>query len=52
MYNIAKVGKPMPTTGYWSATHVLSLHGYSKQDPHALFDMVGDSLVDPLNPEL
>ena len=52
MYNIAKVEKPMPTTGYWSASHVLSLHGYSNQDPHILFDMVGDSLVDPLNPEL
>jgi hypothetical protein len=51
LYQITKKGDPMPITGYWSASHILSLKGYSKEDAHKMFDMVGRNLEDPLKPE-
>ena len=52
LYQITKKNDPKPTTGYWSASHVLKQKGYSKEDAHKMFDMVGRNLEDPLKPEI
>ena len=45
LYQITKVGEPMPSTGYYYPEHLLSINGYKDLNMEETFDMLGKKIL-------
>lgn len=45
LYQITKIGEPMPSTGYYYPEHLLFINGYTGLDIEKTFDMSGKKIL-------